>query len=149
MRTCKQLGISSIAVYSDADADALHVRIADDAVRIGPPPARQSYLDMDAVVAAARQAGADAIHPGYGFLSENAAFVRRCEEADLIFIGPSANAVERMGSKIESKRIAESADVPTVPGYHGEAQDGKARSEERRVGKECGLLCRSRWSPYH
>jgi 3-methylcrotonyl-CoA carboxylase alpha subunit len=135
IRTCRQLGIRSIAIYSDADADALHARSADEAVRIGPPPARQSYLDMDAVVAAARQTGADAIHPGYGFLSENAAFVHRCEEAGLIFIGPSANAVERMGSKIESKRIAESADVPTVPGYHGEAQDGKAlAAEAKRIG---------------
>jgi 3-methylcrotonyl-CoA carboxylase alpha subunit len=135
MRTCKQLGIRSIAVYSDADADAVHVRVADDAVRIGPAPARQSYLDMDAVVAAAKQADAAAIHPGYGFLSENAAFVRRCEEAGLIFIGPSANAVERMGSKIESKRIAEVAGVPTVPGYHGDLQDAKALAiEAERIG---------------
>jgi 3-methylcrotonyl-CoA carboxylase alpha subunit len=135
MRTCKQLGIRSIAVYSDADADAVHVRIADDAVRIGPAPARQSYLDMDAVLAAARQTGADAIHPGYGFLSENAAFVRRCEEAGLIFIGPSADAVARMGSKIESKRLAEAAGVPTVPGYHGPLQDAEALADEAaRIG---------------
>jgi 3-methylcrotonyl-CoA carboxylase alpha subunit len=104
-------------------------------VRIGPAPARQSYLDMDAVVAAAQRAGADAVHPGYGFLSENAAFVRRCEEAGLVFIGPSAKAVERMGSKIESKRIAEAAGVPTVPGYHGDVQDGKAlAAEAKRMG---------------
>jgi 3-methylcrotonyl-CoA carboxylase alpha subunit len=135
MRTCKQLGIRSIAIYSDADADAMHMRIADDAVRIGPAPARQSYLDMDAVVAAAQQTGADAIHPGYGFLSENAAFVRRCEQVGLIFIGPSADAVERMGSKLESKRIAEAAGVPTVPGYHGDAQDGEAlAAEAKRIG---------------
>jgi 3-methylcrotonyl-CoA carboxylase alpha subunit len=123
MRTCARLGIRTIAVYSDADAQAVHVKAADEAVRIGPPPARASYLDMNAIIAAAKQAGADAIHPGYGFLSENAAFVRRCEAAGLIFVGPSAVAVERMGSKIESKRIAESAGVPTVPGYHGDAQD--------------------------
>jgi 3-methylcrotonyl-CoA carboxylase alpha subunit len=123
MRTCARLGIRTIAVYSDADADALHVKFADEAVRIGPPPARGSYLDVNAILAAAKQSGADAIHPGYGFLSENAGFVRACEEAGLIFVGPSRVAVEKMGSKIESKRIAEAADVPTVPGYHGYAQD--------------------------
>lgn len=123
MRTCVRLGIRTIAVYSDADADALHVKLADEAVRIGPPPARASYLDINAILAAAKQSGADAIHPGYGFLSENAGFVRACEDAGLIFVGPARVAVEKMGSKIESKRIAEAADVPTVPGYHGEAQD--------------------------
>jgi 3-methylcrotonyl-CoA carboxylase alpha subunit len=123
MRTCARLGLRTIAVYSDADANAPHVRLADEAVRIGPAPARASYLDMDAIIAAAKESEADAVHPGYGFLSENAAFVRRCDEAGIIFIGPSADAVARMGSKIESKRIAEAAGVPTVPGYHGDAQD--------------------------
>jgi 3-methylcrotonyl-CoA carboxylase alpha subunit len=123
MRTCARLGIRTIAVYSDADADALHVKLADEAVRIGPPPARASYLDISAILAAAKQSGADAIHPGYGFLSENAGFVHACETAGLIFVGPSGVAVEKMGSKIESKRIAETAGVPTVPGYHGDAQD--------------------------
>ena len=123
MRTCARLGIRTIAVYSDADADALHVKLADEAVRIGPPPARASYLDINAILAAAKQSGADAIHPGYGFLSENAGFVHACEAAGLIFVGPSRVAVEKMGSKIESKRIAETAGVPTVPGYHGDAQD--------------------------
>jgi 3-methylcrotonyl-CoA carboxylase alpha subunit len=135
MRTCRRFGIRTIAVYSDADVNALHVRTADEAVRVGPPPARASYLDMDAIIAAARKSGADAVHPGYGFLSENATFVRRCEEAGLIFIGPSAIAVERMGSKIESKGIAEQAGVPTVPGYHGTSQDGKAlAAEAKRIG---------------
>jgi len=135
MRTCRRFGIRTIAVYSDADANALHVRTADEAVRIGPPPARASYLDMDAIIAAAKQSGADAVHPGYGFLSENAAFVRRCEEAGIIFIGPSVVAVERMGSKIESKRIAEQAGVPTVPGYHGTSQDEKTlAAEAKRIG---------------
>ena len=123
MRTCARLGIRTIAVYSDADADALHVKLADEAMRIGPPAARASYLDIGAVIAAAKQSGADAIHPGYGFLSENAGFVRACKAAGLIFVGPSLIAVEKMGSKIESKRIAETAGVPTVPGYHGDAQD--------------------------
>jgi 3-methylcrotonyl-CoA carboxylase alpha subunit len=130
IRTCKRFGIRTIAVYSDADANALHVRIADEAVRIGPPPARASYLNMAAIVGAAKQSGADAVHPGYGFLSENAAFVRSCEEAGLIFIGPSAIAVERMGSKIEAKRIAEQAGVPTVPGYHGTSQNDKTLAAE-------------------
>ena len=123
MRTCARLGIRTIAVYSDADVNAPHVRAADEAICIGPAPARASYLDMNAIIAAAWASEADAVHPGYGFLSENAAFVRRCEEAGLIFVGPSADAVARMGSKIESKRIAEAAGVPTVPGYHGDAQD--------------------------
>jgi 3-methylcrotonyl-CoA carboxylase alpha subunit len=123
MRTCARLGLRTIAVYSDADADAPHVRQANEAIRIGPAPARASYLDMDAIIKAAKESEADAVHPGYGFLSENAAFVRRCDEAGIIFVGPSADAVARMGSKIESKRIAEAAGVPTVPGYHGDAQD--------------------------
>ncbi|MBY0321812.1 MAG: ATP-grasp domain-containing protein [Reyranella sp.] len=123
MRTCKRLGLRTIAVYSDADEHAVHVRTADEAIHIGPAPARSSYLDMDAILAAAERSGADAVHPGYGFLSENAAFARRCEDAGLIFVGPSADAVEKMGSKIESKRIAEAAGVPVVPGYHGAAQD--------------------------
>src|SRR5204862_3387351 len=135
MRTCARLGLRTIAVYSDADAGAMHVKAADEALRIGPPPARASYLDLDAIIAAAQRAGADAVHPGYGFLSENAAFVRRCEDAGVIFVGPSEQAVERMGSKIESKRIAESAGVPTVPGYHGGAQDAKTlAAEARRIG---------------
>ena len=135
MRTCSRLGIRTIAVYSDADVDALHVRTADEAIRIGPAPARASYLDIHAIVAAAKQADADAIHPGYGFLSENAAFVRHCESAGLIFVGPSAMAVERMGSKIESKRIAEATGVPTVPGYHGDAQDhDRLASAAREIG---------------
>jgi acetyl/propionyl-CoA carboxylase alpha subunit len=123
MRTCARLGIRTIAVYSDADAGALHVRLADEAIRIGPSPARASYLDINAIITAAKAAGADAIHPGYGFLSENAGFARACEAAGIIFVGPSIDAVERMGSKIESKRIAEAAGVPIVPGCHSDAQD--------------------------
>jgi len=135
MRTCARLGIRTIAVYSDADAEAPHVKAADEAIRIGLPPARASYLDIDAILAAARQTGADAIHPGYGFLSENAAFVKRCEAAGLIFVGPSARAVEQMGSKIESKRIAEAAGVPIVPGYHGNDQsDAMLAREASKIG---------------
>ena len=133
MRTCVRLGLRTIAVYSDADAGAPHVKAADEAIRIGPPPARASYLDADAIIAAATDAGADAIHPGYGFLSENAAFARRCDAANLIFVGPSAVAVERMGSKIKSRRIAEAAGVPTVPGYHGEDQNPAALAKAAKA----------------
>lgn len=123
LRSCARLGLRGIAVYSDADKDAPHVRAADAAIRIGPAPARDSYLNIPAIIAAAQQMEADAIHPGYGFLSENAAFAKACEAAGLIFVGPSPAAVASMGSKIEAKRLAEAAGVPTVPGYHGDAQD--------------------------
>ncbi len=122
-RTCRELGIESVAVYSDADADAPHVRAADLAVHIGPAPSRESYLSIERLLAAAATTGADAVHPGYGFLSENAAFAEAVEAAGLIFIGPSAEAIRLMGSKQRAKRIAVEAGVPVVPGYHGEAQD--------------------------
>jgi acetyl-CoA/propionyl-CoA carboxylase biotin carboxyl carrier protein len=116
IRTLRDMGIRSIAVFSDADADAPHVRAADDAVRIGPPPARESYLDIDAVIGAARATGADAIHPGYGFLSENAAFVRACADAGIVFIGPSTDAIAVMGDKITAKATVTGHGVPVVPG---------------------------------
>jgi len=135
LRSCALLGLRGVAVYSEADKDALHVRAADAAYPIGPAPARESYLNIPAIIAAAKKAGADAIHPGYGFLSENAAFAQACEAADLIFVGPSVDAVARMGSKIESKRIAESVGVPCVPGYHGAAQDAETLAREaKRIG---------------
>lgn len=117
IRTLRRLGIRSIAVYSDADADAPHVREADEAVRIGPAAAAQSYLDIDAVVAAAVGAGAQAVHPGYGFLSENVAFARACAEAGIVFIGPGERALEVMGDKIRAKEHVSSYGVPTVPGF--------------------------------
>ncbi len=116
--TLRRLGIRSAAVYSDADAGARHVRDADVAVRIGPPPAAQSYLDIDAVVAAALAVGAEAVHPGYGFLAENAEFARACVKAGLIFVGPPAEAIEAMGDKIRAKQTVEAAGVPVVPGLH-------------------------------
>lgn len=135
LQTCQRLGLRGLAVYSDADAKAPHVRMADAAARIGAGPARDSYLSIPAIIAAAKQLEADAIHPGYGFLSENAAFARACEEAGLVFIGPSPKAVAAMGSKIEAKRIAEAAGVPTVPGYHGDAQDVKTLlGEAKKIG---------------
>ena len=116
-RACREAGIESVAIYSDADAGALHTTATDSAVRVGPARPAESYLSIDAILAAARQTDADAIHPGYGFLSENGAFARACEEAGLIFIGPPADAIERMGSKIAAREIARRADVPVVPGY--------------------------------
>ncbi len=121
-RTCQRLGIRSIAVYSDADANARHVREADHAVRIGPAEAIGSYLDPDAIIAAALASGAQAIHPGYGFLSEKTVLPRLCEQHGLVWVGPRADVIALMGSKIEAKRVAEAADVQTVPGYHGEEQ---------------------------
>ena len=121
--TCKRLGIRTVAVYSTADANALHVAEADEAVWIGPAEAAQSYLSVDAIIGAAKKSGADAIHPGYGFLSERVALPEACAANGIIWVGPSPDAIRRMGSKIESKRIAEAADVPCVPGYHGAAQD--------------------------
>ena len=122
-RTARRMGLRTVAVYSDADRDSLHVALCDTAVRIGPPEAARSYLDAAAIVAAARAAGAQAIHPGYGFLSESLALIDACEAAGLIFVGPSRDAIQRMGSKIESKRIALDAGVPVVPGYHADDQD--------------------------
>ena len=134
MRTCKAMGIATVAVFSDADADAPFVRFADEAVRIGPPPARESYLVINALLDAARTTGADAIHPGYGFLSENAAFAEAVTEAGLVFIGPPASVIAQLGSKQMAKRLAETAKVPTVPGYHGDDQsrDALIRAATRR-----------------
>jgi 3-methylcrotonyl-CoA carboxylase alpha subunit len=120
IRTCRGLGIRTVAVFSDADKDAPFVREADDAVRIGPAPARESYLRIDRIVEAALQSRVGAIHPGYGFLSENPAFASACEKAGLVFIGPPASAIAAMGSKIEAKRLALNAGVPTIPGFDGD-----------------------------
>ncbi|MCT7376016.1 acetyl/propionyl/methylcrotonyl-CoA carboxylase subunit alpha [Chelativorans salis] len=132
METARRLGVATVAVYSDADARALHVASADEAVRIGPAPAAESYLDGARIIAAAKERGAEAIHPGYGFLSENPDFAEAVEAAGLIFIGPSPKAIRAMGLKDAAKRLMEKAGVPVVPGYHGEAQElvvlaGKAR----------------------
>ncbi len=123
IRTARRLGIPTVAVYSDADANALHVELADEALHIGPAPARESYLLGDRIVDAALKTGADAIHPGYGFLSENAAFAEACAANGITFVGPPASAIEAMGSKSAAKQIMEQAGVPLVPGYHGDDQD--------------------------
>src|SRR5437016_12477455 len=129
------MGVRTVAVYSDADRDALHVRLADEARRIGPPPAAESYLDIEAVLAAARASGAQAIHPGYGFLAENEKFAAACERAGIIFIGPSAEAIAAMGDKAAAKRLMEKAGVPLVPGYHGEDQNAALLEKDAaRIG---------------
>jgi propionyl-CoA carboxylase alpha chain len=117
IRTCKRLGIKTVAVYSEADADALHVRLADEKVLIGPPPSAQSYLQIDKIVAACKKTGAQAVHPGYGFLSEKQEFQKALAKAKIVFIGPDAFAIHAMGDKIESKKLALKAGVSTVPGY--------------------------------
>ena len=121
--TARALGVQTVAVYSDADAKARHVRLCDEAVHIGGPSPRDSYLRWQRIIDAARATGAQAIHPGYGFLSENEDFAQACQDAGLVFIGPPASAIRDMGLKAESKRLMEAAGVPLVPGYHGQDQD--------------------------
>jgi len=134
-RTARRMGVRSVAIFSDADAHALHVTTCDEAYRVGPAPPRESYLNAEAIVAIARRAGAQAIHPGYGFLSENASFARRCQEADLVFVGPPPSAIAAMGSKSAAKSIMSAAGVPIVPGYHGDDQDDALLAREaERIG---------------
>jgi len=134
IRALHELGIEAVAVYSTADADALHVRLADRAVRIGPPPASESYLSIPAIVAAATTTGCDAVHPGYGFLSENPAFVHACEEHDLVFVGPPADVMARMGDKAQAKAEMRAAGVPLVPGTEGTATAAEARAAADELG---------------
>ncbi|UXS99074.1 acetyl/propionyl/methylcrotonyl-CoA carboxylase subunit alpha [Agrobacterium tumefaciens] len=135
IRTARKMGIRTVAVYSDADRDAMHVALADEAIAIGPAPARSSYLDAEKIIAAAQASGAQAIHPGYGFLSENAGFAEACASAGLIFIGPTPDAIRAMGGKSEAKALMAQAGVPVVPGYHGEDQaDEKLAGEAEAIG---------------
>ena len=135
IRTARAMGLRTVAVYSDADRDALHVTEADEAVWIGAAPARDSYLDIARVIEAARKSGAEAIHPGYGFLSESAEFAQACADAGLVFVGPTAAMIVAMGSKSGSKQLMEKAGVPLVPGFHGEAQDeATLASEAGKIG---------------
>jgi 3-methylcrotonyl-CoA carboxylase alpha subunit len=134
-RTAQRMGIRSVAVYSDADSGALHTRVADEAVRIGPPSARESYLDLEALLGAARATGAEAIHPGYGFLSQSAEFAQACADAGIRFVGPSPQAIRLMGVKDQAKDLMRRAGVPVVPGYLGESQeDATLTREAARVG---------------
>ena len=133
--TARRMGIETVAVFSDADREAKHVGMADHALRIGPAPAAQSYLDISAILAAARASGADAVHPGYGFLSENADFAEACEGAGLVFVGPSPEAIRQMGDKAGARRLMAAAGVPVVPGYDGEDQsDTRLKTEAESVG---------------
>ncbi|GAA2681331.1 acetyl/propionyl-CoA carboxylase subuit alpha [Streptomyces anthocyanicus] len=135
IRTLRSMGVRSVAVFSDADADARHVREADDAVRIGPAPATESYLSVERLLAAAARTGAQAVHPGYGFLAENAGFARACEEAGLVFIGPSADAIALMGDKIRAKETVRAAGVPVVPGSSGSGlTDEQLADAAREIG---------------
>ncbi len=134
MRACQELEIPAVAVYSDADEEALHVRHADEAVRIGPPPAGKSYLNVEALIEAAKETGAEGIHPGYGFLAENASFAAACRDAGLTFIGPSAEAIEKMGNKSAARRIATDAEVPVVPGSEESASDDDAVETAGEIG---------------
>ena len=134
VRTCRDLGIPTVAVYSDADRDSLHVRYADEARRLGPAPSAESYLNVDALLDAARETGADSVHPGYGFLAENAEFARRCQEAGLTFVGPPPDAVALMGDKAAARRVARAAGVPIVPGTEALSGDKEALREAKRIG---------------
>ena len=135
MKTAKKMGIKTVAVFSDADRNALHVKMADEAVNIGPPPANQSYIDIDKVIAAVKETSAKAVHPGYGFLSENSKFAKALADIGVIFVGPPENAIESMGDKITSKKIAQEAGVNTVPGYMGVINDD---DEALRISKKIG-----------
>ncbi len=135
IKTARRLGIKTVAVYSDADRNARHVAMADQAVHIGPPAARESYLVAEKIIDAARRTGAQAVHPGYGFLSENAGFAEACETAGIVFIGPPPASIRAMGSKSEAKKIMEKAKVPLVPGYHGDDQSPELLAKEAaRIG---------------
>jgi propionyl-CoA carboxylase alpha chain len=135
VRTVRRLGIKTVVVYSEADRDALHVDMADEAILIGPPAAAKSYLNIDRIIAAAKETGADAIHPGYGFLSENAAFARALEKTGIVFVGPNPKAIDAMGDKIESKKLAAKAKVTTVPGHLGVITDAK---EATKIADQIG-----------
>ncbi|MGH6870568.1 MAG: acetyl-CoA carboxylase biotin carboxylase subunit [Rhizomicrobium sp.] len=135
IKTARKMGIATVAVYSDADADALHVEMADEAVNIGPPPSAESYLQIDRIVQACKDTGAEAVHPGYGFLSEREAFAEALAKAGVVFIGPNNHAIAAMGDKIESKKLALAAKVNTVPGFVGEIRDAE---HARKIAKDIG-----------
>ncbi|WP_075593582.1 acetyl/propionyl/methylcrotonyl-CoA carboxylase subunit alpha [Pseudoalteromonas sp. PAB 2.2] len=135
MRTAKQMGLTTVAVYSDADKHAQHVKLADEAYHIGPAPSKDSYLVADKIIDVAKQTSVDCIHPGYGFLSENSEFALACEQNDIAFIGPPASSIEAMGSKTRAKEIMHEANVPLVPGYYGDNQDNEfLKAEAEKIG---------------
>src|SRR5579885_1750335 len=134
IRALHELDVEAVAVYSTADRDALHVRLADQAVCIGPPSASESYLRIPSVVAAAETTGCEAVHPGYGFLAENTAFVEACVDNDLVFVGPPADVMATMGDKISAKQAMRAASVPTVPGTEDATTVGEARAAAEEIG---------------
>src|SRR5437764_8934081 len=136
MRTLEELGIASVAVYSEPDRDALHARRADEAYLLGPGPANESYLVVEKIIDVAQRAGAEAIHPGYGFLAENAAFARACDEAGIVFVGPPADAIDAMGSKTRARELMKEAGVPIVPGTTDPVDTGEdaARVVDEAIG---------------
>src|ERR1700739_2602453 len=135
IRTAREMGLRTVAVFSEADRNAMHVAMADDAVLLGHSRARDSYLNIERVIEAAKKSGAEAVHPGYGFLSENAEFAQACADSNLVFVGPTAAMMTAMGSKSGSKALMEKAGVPLVPGFHGEAQDDKTLAKAAdRIG---------------
>jgi len=134
VRACREMGIGAVAVYSDADRASLHVRLADEAYLIGPPPSAQSYLNVDRIIETAKRAGAEAIHPGYGFLSENPEFALRCEQEGLVFIGPSSQAIRAMGGKTSGRSLAAKAGVPVVPGATRELNDQEVLQAVKEIG---------------
>ncbi len=134
LRACKELGIATVAVHSTADADAMHVRLADESVCIGPPPSRESYLNIHQIVAACEITGADAVHPGYGFLSENAKFAEILDAHGITFIGPTAEHIRIMGDKITAKQTAQELGIPVVPGSDGEVKPENALEVARKIG---------------
>ena len=133
IRACREGGIRTVAVFSEADRDALHVRLADEAYPIGPPPAAQSYLVIERLIEVARRSGAEAVHPGYGFLSENARFAEACRDAGLVFVGPPPEAIAQMGDKTAARRAAARANVPVVPGDGSAPWDPTRRLSPPRV----------------
>ena len=143
--TAKRMAIKTVAVYSDADAHAKHVSVCDEALHIGGSAPKDSYLRWEKIIAAARVTGAQAIHPGYGFLSENEEFAQACADAGLVFIGPPPSAIQAMGLKAESKQLMEKAGVPLVPGYHGAGQDAAMLLRRKRTA--LATRCSSRPAP--
>ena len=140
IRACKEMGVQTVAVYSTADANALHVQLADEAYCIGGPRPQDSYLNEDAILTVAVASGATAIHPGYGFLSENAGFARRCRECGVVFVGPSPEVIERMGDKDAARRCAKEAGVPIVPGCDLLKSAEEAEREAERIGFERAVV---------
>jgi len=134
LRACRELGLKTVSVYSDVDRSALHVRYADESYLIGPAPPRESYLAIDRLIETAKRSGADAIHPGYGFLAENAEFARACHEAGLIFIGPRPEVIELMGNKVAAREVVQTIGIPVAPGTAPGLDDGGLEAAARRIG---------------